>query len=155
MTQYWLFKSEPTSYSYDDLVRDGTAEWDGVRNFQVRNWLRDAIKPGDRILFWHSNASTIGVVGTATVVKEGYPDHTAWDPHSDHPDPRSSPDHPIWYMVDIKADDQFRHIVGMEDLRQEPSLEQMVVLKKGNRLSITPVTESEFETVLRIGLAER
>ena len=152
---YWLFKSEPNAYSYDDLVADSTAEWDGVRNFQARNYLRDSIKAGDLVLFYHSNAKPPCVVGTASVVRSGYPDYTAWDPRSDHPDPKSSPDNPIWYMVDIKADDQFRHIVGMEDLRQEPSLEQMVVLKKGNRLSITPVTESEFETVLRIGLTER
>ncbi len=151
MTSYWLFKSEPTTYSFDDLVADGVSEWDGVRNFQVRNWLRDAIKPGDRILFWHSSAKPIGVVGTATVVREGYPDHTAWDPDSDHPDPKSTPDNPIWWMVDIQADQQFNDIVTADDLREEPALADMVVLKRGNRLSITPVTEAEFAIVASIG----
>ncbi len=151
MTSYWLFKSEPTTYSFDDLVADGISEWDGVRNFQVRNWLRDAIKPGDRVLFWHSSANPIGVVGTATVVREGYPDHTAWDPDSDHPDPKSTPDNPIWWMVDIQADEKFNDIVSADDLREEPALADMVVLKRGNRLSITPVTEAEFAIVVRIG----
>ena len=154
MPGYWLFKSEPTTYSYDDLVNDGVAEWDGVRNFQVRNWLRDDIKPGDRLLFWHSSAKPIGVVGTATVVREGYPDDTAWDPDSDHPDPKSTPDKPLWYMVDIKADQKFADIVTMEELRTEPALAEMMVLKRGNRFSITPVTEEEFNTVLRLGEAK-
>ena len=154
MPRYWLFKSEPTTYSYDDLVSDGVAEWDGVRNFQVRNWLRDDIKPGDRLLFWHSSAKPIGVVGTATVVREGYPDNTAWDPDSDHPDPKSTPDKPLWYMVDLKADQKFADIVTMEELRAEPALTDMMVLKRGNRFSITPVTEEEFNTVLRLGDAK-
>ena len=154
MPRYWLFKSEPTTYSYDDLVSDGVAEWDGVRNFQVRNWLRDDIKPGDRLLFWHSSAKPIGVVGTATVVREGYPDNTAWDPDSDHPDPKSTPDKPLWYMVDLKADQKFADIVTMEELRAEPALTDMMVLKRGNRFSITPVTEEEFSTVLRLGDAK-
>ena len=154
MPRYWLFKSEPTTYSYDDLVSDGVAEWDGVRNFQVRNWLRDDIKPGDRLLFWHSSAKPIGVVGTATVVREGYPDNTAWDPDSDHPDPKSTPDKPLWYMVDLKADQKFVDIVTMEELRAEPALTDMMVLKRGNRFSITPVTEEEFSTVLRLGDAK-
>ena len=154
MPRYWLFKSEPTTYSYDDLVRDGVTEWDGVRNFQVRNWLRDDIKPGDRLLFWHSSAKPIGVVGVASVVSEGYPDDTAWDPDSDHPDPKSTPDKPLWYMVDIKAEQKFADIVTMEELRAEPALADMVVLKRGNRFSITPVTEDEFNTVLRMGEAK-
>lgn len=155
MTRHWLFKSEPTTYSFDDLVNDGVTEWDGVRNFQVRNWLRDDIRPGDRVLFWHSSANPIGVAGTATVVREGYPDHTAWDPASDHPDPKSTPDRPVWYMVDIRADDRFGGIVTADEMRQEPALAGMVVLKRGNRFSITPVTEEEFETVVRIGLAKQ
>ncbi len=154
MTSYWLFKSEPGTYSYDDLVADGVAEWDGVRNFRVRNWLRDAIKAGDRVLFWHSSANPIGVAGTATVVREGYPDHTAWDPGSDHPDPKSTPDKPIWWMVDIRADERFNGIVSADELRSEPELGEMVVLRRGNRLSITPVTEAEFEVVVRMGLSK-
>ena len=150
MTNFWLFKSEPNSYSFTDLLNDGVTEWDGVRNFQVRNWLRDKIKVGDQILFWHSNAAVIGVVGTAIVVKNGYPDHTAWDPLSDHPDSKSSPDNPIWYMVDIKPQKEFKGILTMQALRENSDLQGMVVLKKGNRLSITPVTELEFNTIVAI-----
>ena len=150
MTNFWLFKSEPNTYSFNDLVNDGVTEWDGVRNFQVRNWLRDTIKTGDQILFWHSNAKEIGVVGSAIVVKDGYPDHTAWDPLSDHPDPKSSPDNPIWYMVDIKPLKEFMKIITMQQLRDHPSLVDMVVLKKGNRLSITPVTQAEYQTVISL-----
>ena len=100
---YWLFKSEPNTYSYDDLVRDGTSEWDGVRNFQARNFLRDEIKEGDGVLFYYSNAKPLVIVGTAVVTRSGYPDSTAWDPDSDHPDPKSTPDKPLWYMVDIQG----------------------------------------------------
>ncbi len=150
MPRHWLFKSEPTTYSYDDLVRDGVGEWDGVRNFQVRNWLRDDIKPGDRVLFWHSSANPIGVAGTAVVVSEGYPDHTAWDPDSDHPDPKSTPERPVWYMVDLKAERKFPRLLTPDDLRQEPALADMIVLRRGNRFSITPVTEDEFDAVLRL-----
>lgn len=154
MTQrFWLFKSEPTAYSFDDLVNDGVAEWDGVRNFQVRNWLRDDIKEGDRVLFWHSSAKIIGAVGTATVVRDGYPDNTAWDPASDHPDPKSTPEKPIWYMVDIKADEGFSRTITPDDLRAIPELAEMTVLKRGNRFSITPVSKEEFDVVERLGRA--
>ena len=105
-SNYWLFKSEPSAYSFKDLLNEEnkTAEWDGVRNYQARNFLRDDIKKGDEVLFYHSNAKPIGVVGTAKVVREGYPDHTAWDPESEHPDPKSTPSKPIWFMVDIQAE---------------------------------------------------
>jgi predicted RNA-binding protein with PUA-like domain len=152
--RYWLFKSEPTAYSFDDLVNDKTAEWDGVRNFQVRNWLRDEIKTGDRVLFYHSSAKVIGVVGTARVVREGYPDNTAWDPGSDHPDPKSTPDKPIWFMVDIQADQRFTDTVTPDEMRVMPELNDMMVLKRGMRFSITPVTQTEFDTVLQMGLAK-
>ncbi len=156
MTQrYWLFKSEPRAYSFDDLIKDGVAEWDGVRNFQVRNWLRDEIKPGDGVLFYHSSTDPLGVVGIANVVREGYPDNTAWDPNSDHPDPKSTPEKPIWYMVDIQAEEKFAEVVTVEEMRAMPELKGMAVLKRGNRLSITPVTKEEFETVVRSGRARR
>ena len=151
--RYWLFKSEPTTYSFDDLIAAGVDEWDGVRNFQVRNWLKNDIKRGDKLLFWHSSTNPIGVVGTATVVKEGYPDHTAWDPNSDHPDPKSTPEKPLWYMVDIRADQKFDEMVTSDLMRTVPELASMMVLKRGNRFSITPVTKEEFETVVRIGSA--
>ena len=153
--RYWLFKSEPKAYSYADLLSepDHTAEWDGIRNYQVRNFLRDEMRVGEGVLFYHSNAKPLAVVGKAVVVREGYPDYTAWDPTSEHPDPKSTPDHPIWYMVDIKADGEFPHPVTLENLRQVPGLEKMVLLRRGSRLSIQPVTQQEWEIVIGLGMA--
>ena len=101
MARYWLFKSEPNTYSFDDLIEDEVAEWDGVRSFQARNYLKNEIQERDGVLFYHSTEKPQAVVGTATVVNAGYADHTAWDATSDHPDPKSTPEKPIWYMVDI------------------------------------------------------
>ncbi len=148
---YWLFKSEPNTYSYDDLVRDGVAEWDGVRNFQARNFLRDEIKEGDGVLFYYSNAKPLVIVGTAVVTRSGYPDSTAWDPDSDHPDPKSTPDKPLWYMVDIKADERFPEPLTVARMREEPGLAGMLVLKRGMRLSVQPVTAEEWELVVKLG----
>ena len=152
--RFWLFKSEPNAYSFDDLVRDGTAEWDGVRNFQVRNWLRDEIKTGDGVLFYHSSAKVIGVVGTATVVRDGYPDNTAWDPGSDHPDSKSTPDKPVWFMVDIEAVTKFGDTVTPDEMRAVPELGEMMVLKRGMRFSIMPVSAGEFAIVDAMGKAK-
>lgn len=149
--KFWLFKSEPSAYSYDDLVKDGVAEWDGVRNFQVRNWLKNDIKRGDKVLFYYSSANPMGVVGVATVVREGYPDHTAWDPTSEHPDPKSTPDNPIWYMVDIAPERKLDRMVTLDEMRKMPELSNMMTLKRGNRFSITPVTEEEFEAIVAAG----
>ena len=149
--RYWLFKSEPGAYSFDDLVNDGVAEWDGVRNFKARNYLRDEVKTGDGVLFYHSNTDPIAIVGTAEVVREGYPDDTAWDPTSDHPDPKSTPDNPIWYMVDLKPLERFTRIVTRDELKAVPQLANMGVLKRGNRLSIQPVTEEEWNVVRGMG----
>jgi predicted RNA-binding protein with PUA-like domain len=149
--RHWLFKSEPAAYSYDDLVAEGVGCWDGVRNYQARNMLRDDIKPGDRVLFYHSKTAEVGVVGTAVVMREGYPDHTAQDPSSAHPDPKSTPDNPIWFMVDIKADRRFARTVGLDELRANPATAGMATLRRGNRLSITPVTQEEFTAVERMG----
>lgn len=149
--RYWLFKSEPSAYSFDDLVRDGVGEWDGVRNFQVRNWLRDDIKVGDGVLFYHSSTRTVGVVGTARVVRAGYPDHTAWNPESEHPDPRSTMEKPLWYMVDIAPERKLDRIVTLDEMRLTPVLSRMMTLKRGNRFSITPVTRDEFEAIVRMG----
>jgi predicted RNA-binding protein with PUA-like domain len=146
----WLFKSEPTAYSFEDLIKDEVAEWDGVRNYQARNMLRDDIKSGDKVLFYHSNAQPLVVVGTALVVKSGYPDHTAWDVHSEHPDPKSTPDNPIWYMVDIVPDKLFSNSVTRVSMMRNPFLTDMILLKKGTRLSIQPVTKEEFEEVVRM-----
>jgi predicted RNA-binding protein with PUA-like domain len=149
--RYWLFKSEPNAYSYDDLLRDGVAEWDGVRNFQARNTLRDDIQEGDGVLFYHSNEKPLSVIGTAIVVRSGYPDHTAWDPGSDHSDPKSTPDNPTWYMVDIKAEYRFPTPVPLEQLKTMPELAEMVLLQKGSRLSVQPVTELEWNAVVALG----
>ena len=148
--RHWLFKSEPNSYSYDDLVGDGVAEWDGVRNFQARNMLKNEIKEGDEVLFYHSSTKRMAVVGTAVVVRGGYPDHTAWDPASDHPDPKSTPDKPIWYMVDIKATGKFAGQVTLKEIKGDPRLADMVLVKAG-RLSVQPVTPEQWNVVCELG----
>ena len=148
---YWLFKSEPGAYSFNDLVVDGVAEWDGVRNFQARNMLRDDIKAGDGVLFYHSSSKPLAIIGTAKVVKEGYPDFTAWDPDSDHPDPRSTVDHPIWYMVDLQAEERFLNPVTRDMIKMVPGLSDMLLLRRGIRLSIQPVTAIEWQIILEMG----
>ena len=148
--RYWLFKSEPRAYSYDDLVRDQVAEWDGVRNYQARNLLRDEVKEGDGVLFYHSNAKPPVVVGTAVVVRSGYPDDTAWDPNSDHPDPKSTPDNPIWYMVDIKPDRPLPRQVSLDEIKATSDLKEMVLVKR-SRLSVQPVRPEEWERILQMG----
>ena len=149
--RYWLFKSEPNAYSYADLQGDGVAEWDGVRNYQARNFLRDTIQEGDGILFYHSNAAPMAVVGTAVVVRSGYPDATAWDPASAHPDPKSTPDNPRWYVVDIRADREFESPVTLEAIKNTPGLEKMMVAQRGARLSIQPVTPEEWDIITKMG----
>ena len=149
--RYWLFKSEPGAYSFDDLVSDGVAEWDGVRNYQARNHLRDDIKEGDGVLFYHSSSKPLAIVGIATVVRDGYPDHTAWDPTSEHPDPKSTPNNPIWYMVDIRAVERFDEPMTLESLKAVPQLADMVLIRRGGRLSIQPVTVGEWETIRALG----
>lgn len=152
--RYWLFKSEPGTYSYEDLERDGVAEWDGVRNFQARNFLRDEVQEGDGVLFYHSNASPRAVVGAAKVVRSGYPDHTAWDSGSDHPDPRSTPDMPLWYMVDIAPEERFARPVTLETIKQDSRLAGMLLVRKGTRLSIQPVSPEEWDVIVRMGRGE-
>jgi predicted RNA-binding protein with PUA-like domain len=151
--RYWLVKSEPNTYSFADLLgeEDQTAEWDGIRSYQARNTMRDDMKVGDGVLFYHSNAKPNAIIGTAIVVREGYPDFTAWDPKSDHPDPKSTPDNPIWYMVDIKAEAQFEHPVTLDEIKKAPGLENMVLVKN-SRLSVQPVTEEEWRIVNEMGV---
>jgi predicted RNA-binding protein with PUA-like domain len=147
--KHWLMKSEPTTFSIDDLMAcpDGIDHWDGVRNYQARNFLRDEFQKGDRVLFYHSGKKP-AVVGTARVVRKGYPDHTAWDPQSEHFDPKSTPDYPIWYMVDIRFETKFDAPLPLTGLRRFPELAEMLLLKKGMRLSIQPVARSEFEFIV-------
>jgi len=153
----WLFKSEPTAYSFADLLNepDQTAEWDGVRNYQVRNFMRDEMKVGDGVLFYHSSTNPTGVVGTATIVREAYPDPTAWDPQSKYYDARSSPDNPAWLMVDIKADQEFSRLVTLQEIKQNPRLEDMLLVKRGVRLSIQPVTREEWDEIVSMGNRSR
>ena len=153
--RYWLLKSEPGSYSYADLQGedDQTAEWDGVRNYQARNLLRDEMKAGDGVLFYHSSTKPQAVIGTAVVVQEGYPDDTAWDPASDHPDPKSTPDKPIWYMVDIKAERELKRQVTLAEIRDTPGLEKMVLVNR-SRLSVQPVSSKEWEIIVAMGMGE-
>ena len=153
---YWLFKSEPECFSIQDLARspDQTTFWDGVRNYQARNFLRDQIKLGDEVLYYHSNSDPNVVAGRAVVVREGYPDHTAWEPGSDHFDPQASPINPIWQMVDIKLAEIFVEPIALESLRDVPALKEMELLRRGSRLSVQPVRKSEFETIVKLAHAK-
>lgn len=152
--RYWLFKSEPTTYGFDQLQRDGRTFWNGVRNYQARNLLRDEIHDGDGVLFYHSNAEPMAVVGIARVVRAGYPDQTAFDARSPYHDPDSDPDAPVWYQVDIACVAPFAAPVTRERLKQVPELAQMVLLQRGSRLSVQPVTAAEWRTILRLGGVE-
>jgi predicted RNA-binding protein with PUA-like domain len=150
--KYWLFKSEPTAFSFEDLQKspDRTACWDGVRNFQARNYLRDEVKPGDGVLFYHSNIPQPHIAGIAVVVREGYPDGTALDPCCAHFDPHSTALNPIWYMVDIRYCMPFVRKLTLEELRRHPDLSGMVLLHR-SRLSIQPVTREEWTTIICLG----
>ncbi len=145
-------KSEPEVYSIDDLRRDGTTFWNGVRNYQARNFLRDQVQPGDRVLFYHSNAAPPGVAGIARISRGGYPDPTARDPESPYYDAKATDDDPRWYMVDVAFEEAFAELVPLELIRRTPGLEKMPLLNR-SRLSVQPVTEEEFEII--VGLAQR
>jgi predicted RNA-binding protein with PUA-like domain len=147
---YWLMKSEPDSYSIDDLERDGTSDWHGVRNYTARNFMRDEMKRGDLVLFYHSSASPPGVAGIARVVREGYPDPTARDEASDYYDPKASDDDPRWFMVDIVFEEKFDRFLPLDELKETPGLEDMVLLKR-SRLSVQPVGEREFRIIRELG----
>ncbi|MDA1189875.1 MAG: EVE domain-containing protein [Chloroflexi bacterium] len=148
---YWLMKSEPSTYSFDDLKKDGDSEWDGVRNYQARNNMQ-AMKVGDGVLFYHSQSKPNAIVGTAVVVKEAYPDFTAWDAKSEHPDPKSTKEKPIWYMVDIKAGKDLPSPVSLEAVKATPALSKMWLVTH-SRLSVQPVTAEEWDIIMRMGKA--
>jgi len=147
--RYWLVKSEPDVFSFADLqaAPKKTTHWDGVRNYQARNTLRDEMKRGDRCFYYHSNAEPSGIAGICEVVREGYPDHTAFDKKDPHYDPKSKPDPPTWYMVDVKAVKAFPRLIALGELRDVAALKGMVLLQKGSRLSVQPVTKKEWETI--------
>lgn len=151
---YWLFKSEPTSYSFADLLAEPrrTTGWDGVRNYQAHNFLRDQVKPGDGVLFYHSSADPPCIAGIAEVVKPAHPDPTAFDPNDSHYDPKSNRANPTWFQVSIRAVRAIDPPLGLPLLSSTPALKGMELLRKGSRLSIQPVREAEWKTIL--GLAK-
>jgi len=147
---HWLFKSEPDTFSIDHLATRPrkTEHWDGVRNYQARNMLRDQIKKGDLGFFYHSNCTPPGIAGIVEVVREGYPDFTALDMESDHFDPKSTTANPRWYMVDVKLVRRFPRVISLAELKSHPKLRTMLINRKGNRLSITPVSEAEWNLIV-------
>lgn len=155
--RYWLMKSEPDVYSIDDLAAEGRAEWDGVRNYQARNFMRDEMRVGDLVLYYHSNTQPPGVVGIARVASEAYPDHTAFDAASKYHDPKSNREQPRWWMVDIEFVEAFAETVSLEQLKAEAAagpLDEMAVVKRGQRLSVQPVLKQHFTHVLRLAGAK-
>jgi predicted RNA-binding protein with PUA-like domain len=150
--KYWLMKSEPDAFGIDDLAKcPGKKEhWDGIRNYQVRNMMRDEMKKGDEAFFYHSNCKEPGIVGIMKVVKEAYPDFTAFDPKSRYYDPKSDPANPRWLMVDVKLVRKFKRTVSLQELKSYKTLEDMLILRRGNRLSVTPVTKKHWDYILKL-----
>ncbi len=150
--KYWLMKSEPSCFSIDDLYRapKQTTSWDGVRNYQARNFMRDDMNVGDLVFYYHSNCQPPGIAGIAEVVRTAYPDFTAWDPESEHPDPKSTPEHPRWFMVDIQFKKKFSEFLSLDELKFYSELSKMLLLRKGNRLSVLPVTQDEWQFICEL-----
>ena len=150
--KYWLLKSEPDVFSLEDLKNcpNQTEPWDGIRNYQARNLMRDEMKVGDQAFFYHSRQAEPAIVGTVRVVREAYPDHTSWDPSSKYFDEKSSAENPRWLMVDVQFESEFSLPITLKALRNIPELKKMFLLRKGMRLSIQPVTEEEFELILSL-----
>ena len=146
--QYWLLKSEPESFSIDDLERVGVTSWDGVRNYQARNYLRTQRK-GDRVLFYHSSVAEPGVVGIGEIAREAYPDDSAFDPADKHYDPKSDPADPTWYMPDVKFVRRLPRVVTLRELQGRPELEGLLLTRKGNRLSVLPVKKEHFDFIVK------
>lgn len=152
MRRYWLFKSEADCFSIDDLAKapKQTTFWDGVRNYQARNYLRDDVKVGDGVFLYHSGCDPLAIAGTMEVVKAAYPDHTAFDKKEQHYDPKSKPDAPTWFLVDVRLKQKFQPVVTRDMLKGAKELAKMVVLQQGSRLSIMPVTEAEWRAVHKL-----
>lgn len=153
MPNYWLMKTEPTTYSIDDLAKEKnkTTHWDGVRNYQARNFMRDDMKKGDLVLLYHSNAKPPGVVGICSIVQESYPDFTQFDKKDKHYDPKAVQDNPRWFMVDIKLKKRFKQLIPLDELKANKSLDGMVLTQKGSRLSVQPVSKKHFELIEKLG----
>ena len=147
---YWLMKSEPSEFSIDDLAArpKRTEHWDGVRNYQARNMMRNDMRRGDQVLFYHSNCAEPGVVGIAKIVREAYPDHTAFDPDDPHYDPKSDPDNPRWLMVDVLFVRKLKRTISLGELKSCGELADMPLVRRGNRLSIMPVTKQQWDFIL-------
>jgi predicted RNA-binding protein with PUA-like domain len=150
-TRYWLMKCEPAAYTIDDLARDRRTGCEGVRNYQARKFMRDEMQEGDPVLFYASNADPPGVTGLARIVRAGYPDPFAWKKGHKYFDPASTPEKPVWYTVDLEFVERFPAVVPLETLKQTRGLEQMMVIRKGSRLSVQPVTRAEYAIVARLG----
>jgi len=150
--KYWLMKTEPESFSLQDLAKQPkqTTCWSGVRNYQARNFMRDEMKTGDRVLFYHSSTDEPAIVGIAVVARESYADHTAWDKKDDHFDAASTEENPRWFMVDLRLDQVFKKPLPLSQLRSVPALKEMELLRKGSRLSVQPVRKGEFEAILKL-----
>ena len=150
--KYWLMKSEPDVFGIDDLARcpGKTEHWDGIRNYQVRNMMRDEMKKGDEALFYHSNCKEPGIVGIMKVAKEAYPDFTAFEPKSKYYDPKSDPQNPRWLMVDMKLVRKFKRNITLQELKNSKSLAEMLILRRGNRLSVTPITKKQWDYILKL-----
>lgn len=153
--RYWLMKCEPAAYTIEDLERDGKASWEGVRNYQARNLMRDEMQKGDGVLFYASNANPSGVTGLAEIVRPGYPDHFAWTKGHKYFDKASTEAAPLWVMVDIGFVERFPEVVALATLKSTTGLEQMVVTRKGSRLSVQPVAKAEYDIVVRLGRRKR
>ena len=150
MAKYWLFKSEPESYSIDDMVKDKKTFWNGVRNYQARNFIRDEMKKGDKVLFYHSNSDPMAVMGICEIVKEAYPDFTAFDEKSHYFDPKSKKDNPTWVMVDIKIIKKLKNPVTLSDIKADQKLKDIRLVQRGNRLSVFPIEQREYEEILKL-----
>lgn len=150
---YWLLKSEPSVFGLDDLARrpKKTEHWDGVRNYQARNYLR-AMRRGDLAFFYHSNCAIPGVVGIVEIVREAYPDCTAWDPNSEYYDPRSTPQQPRWFMVDVRLRRRLPRTVTLAEIKAHPALADMPLVQRGSRLSVMPVTARQWHTILELAV---
>lgn len=150
--KYWLFKSEPSCFSIDDLASSPskTTAWDGVRNYQARNMMRDEMQIGDRGFFYHSNCKEIGIAGIVEIVSAAYPDETQFNPDADHFDPTSTREAPRWFLVDVKFLQKFDRVITLDELRENPLLENLMILRKGSRLSVTPVSAEDYQAIIQM-----
>jgi len=147
---YWLMKSEPDVFSIDDLRRAKVDHWDGVRNYQARNFMRDQMKKGDMAFFYHSNCAEPGIAGIMRIHREAYPDFTALDPHSEYYDPKSTADKPRWYMVDVKYVRNLKRTIGLKELKKKKPLADMRLLQRGNRLSVLPISKKQWDYIIKL-----